>query len=161
MLCLLYREHKKMSMEMEDLENKMKDIMFMKVTREIQAVSRCEHWTLTFWDKLLTYLYNHWLYLLLQCYFYSYKKNTDGQKGKPVAVFSKHALISLFQFLNESDYDAKKASEISTLEQTILMQRKVSNKLTCLVWRERREGNIVRKRGKKRVCVRPCVYMRA
>ncbi|XP_025093863.1 LOW QUALITY PROTEIN: cilia- and flagella-associated protein 43-like [Pomacea canaliculata] len=57
-------EHKKMSMEMEDLENKMKDIMFMKVTREIQA------------------------------------------------------------FLNESDYDAKKASEISTLEQTILMQRK-------------------------------------
>lgn len=43
MLCLLYREHKKMSMEMEDLENKMKDIMFMKVTREIQAVSRCEH----------------------------------------------------------------------------------------------------------------------
>ena len=28
-----------MSMLMEDLENKMKDIQFMKVTREIQAVS--------------------------------------------------------------------------------------------------------------------------
>ena len=26
-------------MQMEDLENKMKDIQFMKVTREIQAVS--------------------------------------------------------------------------------------------------------------------------
>ncbi|BFY97723.1 hypothetical protein BsWGS_00763 [Bradybaena similaris] len=30
-------EHKKMSMEMEDLESKMKDIQFIKVTREIQA----------------------------------------------------------------------------------------------------------------------------
>ncbi|CAG5125993.1 unnamed protein product, partial [Candidula unifasciata] len=30
-------EHRKMSMEMEDLESKMKDIQFIKVTREIQA----------------------------------------------------------------------------------------------------------------------------
>ena len=34
-----------MSMQMEDLENKMKDIQFMKVTREIQAVSNTNHFT--------------------------------------------------------------------------------------------------------------------
>lgn len=33
------REHKKMKMEMEDLKNRMRDIINMKVTREIQAVS--------------------------------------------------------------------------------------------------------------------------
>jgi len=35
----LFREHKKMSMEMMDLKNKMKDVTSMKVTREIQQVS--------------------------------------------------------------------------------------------------------------------------
>lgn len=36
---LLIREQKRMLMQMEDFQNKMKDIQFMKVTREIQLVS--------------------------------------------------------------------------------------------------------------------------
>lgn len=39
LLLILVREHKKMKMEMEDLKNRMRDIINMKVTREIQAVS--------------------------------------------------------------------------------------------------------------------------
>ena len=31
----------------------------------------------------------------------------------------------LLQYLNEEDYDSKKAQEISTLEQTILLQKQV------------------------------------
>ncbi|XP_041368827.1 cilia- and flagella-associated protein 43-like isoform X2 [Gigantopelta aegis] len=57
-------EHKRMLMQVADLQNKMKDIQFMKVTREIQA------------------------------------------------------------FLNEDDYDQKKAQEITTLENTIVMLKK-------------------------------------
>ena len=31
----------------------------------------------------------------------------------------------VFQYLNESDYESKKQQEIATLEQTILLQKKV------------------------------------
>lgn len=42
-IFLYNREQKRMLMQMEDLQNKMKDIQFMKVTREIQLVSLASH----------------------------------------------------------------------------------------------------------------------
>lgn len=34
-------------------------------------------------------------------------------------------ILMVFQYLNESDYESKKQQEIATLEQTILLQKKV------------------------------------
>lgn len=42
-IFLYNREQKRMLMQMEDFQNKMKDIQFMKVTREIQLVSLASH----------------------------------------------------------------------------------------------------------------------
>lgn len=38
-IIFLYRERQKMTMEMEDLQNKMRDVSMMKVTREIRVVN--------------------------------------------------------------------------------------------------------------------------
>jgi len=40
------REYKRMTMEMVDLQNKMRDIQNMKVTREIQSVHTTSSWQL-------------------------------------------------------------------------------------------------------------------
>lgn len=52
-IFLYNREQKRMLMQMEDLQNKMKDIQFMKVTREIQLVSLASHLCLQSFSNFL------------------------------------------------------------------------------------------------------------
>ena len=41
-------------------------------------------------------------------------------------------ILLMFQYLNESDYESKKQQEIATLEQTILLQKKVLWSPVCV-----------------------------
>lgn len=59
-IFLYNREQKRMLMQMEDLQNKMKDIQFMKVTREIQLVSLASH---LYMSTIFFKFFKHALYL--------------------------------------------------------------------------------------------------
>ena len=90
-----------MTMLMEDLHNKMRDIQNLKVTREIQAVSFIMFFNKRFLHSILLFITS--FYRLLR-----------------------YDLISHYvQFLNEGDHEGKKAKEISVLEQTILLMKQV------------------------------------
>lgn len=65
MTFLYNREQKRMLMQMEDLQNKMKDIQFMKVTREIQLVSLASHLSPQSFSRLSNFLNMHFILIML------------------------------------------------------------------------------------------------